>query len=357
MRLQRYIILLLIALCAPALGWAQLRFAADKFDFGTIRETDGEVSHIFEAENCGQKPVVILQVVTTCGCTVPEYSRKPILPGEKTSIKVVFDPANRSGIFNKELGVYSSERKKIATLTITGSITPREKSVRELYPLSAGNGVRLSESMAAFTYIYKDIRKSTSIGCVNTSSHPVTLSLESEESSGYLSIDYPRTLSPNERAEITFTYLVPAACQHFGTLRDALHVKVDGRSNGTLLMTHAISIDNPRDMPKGQEPRMELSKSDVRFGSIAHSSPVHRQVIELKNSGKGVLKIRAIESKIVSLSLRAGDTLRPGENRRVEILLDPAATHSGVMSEHVILITNDPLRPMRRLRVTAVIND
>lgn len=357
MRLKSHILLLIITLCFSLSGHAQLRFAADKFDFGTIRETDGSVSHVFEAENCGTKPVIILQVVTTCGCTVPEYSRKPILPGEKTTVKVVFDPSNRSGIFNKELGVYSSERRKIATLTISGTVTPREKSVTELYPVSAGNGVRLTESMAAFTYIYKDIRKSTTIGCINTSSQPVTLALESDTASGYLEIDAPRTLAPRQRGEITFSYLVPAARPHFGTLRDALKVVVDGHSNGTVIMTHAISIDNPRDTPDGREPRLELSQSDVRFGSVPHSSPVRRQEIVLKNSGKGVLKIRSIESNIVSLSLQTGDTLLPGQSRRVEVLLDPTAAHSGVISEHVILITNDPLRPMRRLRVTAMIND
>lgn len=357
MSFKKYIPLLITLLSAPVLSFAQLHFPSDKFDFGTIKETDGEVFHTFEAENRGSKPVVILQVVTTCGCTVPEYSRKPILPGEKTSIKVAFDPANRSGIFTKELGVYSSERRKIATLRISGTVIAREKSITELYPVDAGNGLRISESMAAFTYIYKDLRKSTVIGCVNTTDRPLQLDLGIEEESGYLHTDYPRTLTPGQRAEITLSYLVPSRHHHYGSLRDVLKVSADGKSNGTLIMTHAISIDNPRDMPDGQEPRLEIPHSDVKFGSVPHSAPVQRREIEIKNSGKGELKIRSIESNIVSLSLKTGDSLAPGESRKVEILLDPSQARGGIMSEHIIIITNDPLRPMRRVRATAVIKD
>ncbi|MFR7602383.1 MAG: DUF1573 domain-containing protein [Alistipes shahii] len=97
---------------------------------------------------------MILDVVTTCGCTVPDFSKKPILPGEKTQITVTYDPANRPGSFTKELWVYSSEKRKIATLTVHGSVTPRQKTVEELYPVDAGGGLRLASTLNAFSYIY-----------------------------------------------------------------------------------------------------------------------------------------------------------------------------------------------------------
>ena len=111
------------------------------------------MSHTFTGENRGNTPVVILDVVTTCGCTVPQFTKRPIRPGEKTTVKVTFDPANRPGAFTKELGVYSSERKKVATLTIRGNVTPRMKSTEELYPVDAGGGLRLSTTLNAFSYI------------------------------------------------------------------------------------------------------------------------------------------------------------------------------------------------------------
>ena len=134
---------ILLLLCST-IAYAQdgLVFEPAVWDFGEIREADGPVSHTFTGENRSGKPLVILDVVTSCGCTVPRFSKQPILSGGKTEITVTYDPTNRPGVFSKELTVYSSDRKKIATLTVHGTVTPRPKSIEELYPIDAGGGLR-----------------------------------------------------------------------------------------------------------------------------------------------------------------------------------------------------------------------
>ena len=72
MTIRRHISLIILALCAlTAPAHAQLIFTPDSWDFGTIPETEGRVSHTFTGENRSDKPVVILDVVTSCGCTAP----------------------------------------------------------------------------------------------------------------------------------------------------------------------------------------------------------------------------------------------------------------------------------------------
>ena len=155
MMTRQFITLIILMLCGlTARGQQVLSFENPTRDFGTIREADGPVSHTFTGVNRSDKPLVILDVVTSCGCTVPRFSKQPILPGGKTEITVTYDPANRPGIFNKDLTVYSSERKKIATLTVQGSVTPRPKSLEELYPIDAGGGLRLTTTLNAFAYLY-----------------------------------------------------------------------------------------------------------------------------------------------------------------------------------------------------------
>ena len=147
----RFIAFIITALLPTTLTAQEemLRFDPAEWDFGTILETDGRVSHTFTGENVGDSPLVILDVVTSCGCTVPAFSKQPVLPGEKTSITVTYDPTNRPGIFDKELWVYSSERRKIASLHVRGNVTPRAKSLEELYPVDAGNGLRLASPLCA----------------------------------------------------------------------------------------------------------------------------------------------------------------------------------------------------------------
>lgn len=359
MILKRVIFLILLALCAlTGLAQERLTFQPDAWDFGTIRETDGRVSHTFTGVNRSDSPLVILDVVTTCGCTVPDFSKKPILPGEKTQITVTYDPANRPGAFTKELWVYSSEKRKIATLTVQGSVIPRQKTVEELYPVDAGGGLRLASTLNAFSYIYPGRQVQAAIGYANTSKRPVRLELRPETTSGLLRTGYPRQVAPGERGEINFSYLIPADKPRYGTVRDALEVVVDGRSNGTTLVTHGIGVDpQPADATQNA-PKADFSENILKFGPVKHAGPVRRMHFTLSNEGGAELIVRAVEGEgHVATTLAPGLKIAPGDSVRCEILLDPRAQDYGIVTEHLVVVTNDPLRPMRRIRVTAVIEE
>lgn len=337
---------------------AQLVFAPAARDFGTIRESDGRVSCTFTGVNRGAEPVVVLDVVTSCGCTVPEFSRKPVLPGGLTRVTVTYDPMNRPGAFSKSLGVYSSERKKIATLTVSGTVVPREKSVEELYPFEAGSGLRLDGTLCAFTYIYQGQQKQMAIGYANTSGRPVRLELRPRISSGLLAADYPRTVAPGERGEINLRYTIPAKEPRYGTVRDALEVWVDGRKSEVLLTAHAIGTDDPAAMSSKNAPQAKLSDMIVKFGPVKHSAPAVRKSIVLYNEGRGTLIVRAVEhGGRFGVGLAAGRRIAPGGSCRVELALDPSAQEYGLLTDHLLLVTNDPVRPMRRVRLTAIIED
>ena len=170
MSAKRTILLIIAAFAAlSAAAQARLVFEPDTWDFGTIRESDGRVSHTFTGVNRGDKPLVILDVVTSCGCTAPEFSRRPVTPGGTTQITVTYDPTNRPGTFTKELWIYSDERKKVASITVQGNVTPREKSLEELYPVDAGGGLRLAATLSAFSYIYQGRQTQGAIGYANAS--------------------------------------------------------------------------------------------------------------------------------------------------------------------------------------------
>jgi len=350
--------LVLCALCFACSARAQLTFPVSEWDFGRIEESGGRVSHTFTGINRGERPVVILDVVTSCGCTVPRFSRQPVLPGDSTRITVTFDPMNRPGIFAKELGVYSSERKKIATLVLSGSVVPRQKSVEELYPFEVGGGLRLDGTLCAFTYIYQGKTKQMSVGYVNTSGRTLRLELRPETSSGLLRVLCPAQVAPGERGEINFIYAIPADSPRYGTLRDAFAVLVDGKRSETVLVAHAIGADDPAGIGKSAAPAAQVSDLIVKFGAVKRSAPVQRRSFTLSNTGAGELVVRAVENRgRVGVSLSAGVRLAPGESRSVELTLDPSAQEYGVLTDHLILVTNDPVRPMRRVRVTAIIED
>ncbi len=356
--MKQPILLILFAICTIAAhGQENLIFSAREWDFGEIHETGGRVSHRFTARNEGERPVVILDVVTSCGCTIPEFSRKPIKPGDEATITVTFDPANRPGVFDKELQVYSSERRKIATLSIHGLVIPRPKSIEERYPIDAGGGLRLSATFCALTYIYTGVRKSATIGYVSTSDAPIRLALHPTEQSGALEIDAPATIPAGASGELNFSYENPAEAPRYGTLNDALEIWIDGRRSEIPLAVHGLAVDNPATTRKAGAPHYEISENIIKFGAIKRTGGVQRRSFTLSNRG-GTLIIRAVESKgAFRCDLTAGRRIGDGESVHVEIALDPAKAEFGPYSGHIFLFTNDPGRPMRRVRVTAIVEE
>ncbi len=98
-----------------------LEFKQDFFDFGLILE--GEVVvHKYEFTNTGKTPLIISNVSTTCGCTVPTYSKAPVAPGESGYIEVSFDSHNRSGIQNKTVSVLANTQPNVTEITFVAEV-------------------------------------------------------------------------------------------------------------------------------------------------------------------------------------------------------------------------------------------
>lgn len=101
-----------------------ITFEEKSHDFGTIKEADGPVSCSFKFENTGDKPLVIINVNASCGCTRPDYPKEPIRPGKKGEIKVTYNPAGRPGEFTKDVKVRTNGSKR-PILKITGIVIPK----------------------------------------------------------------------------------------------------------------------------------------------------------------------------------------------------------------------------------------
>jgi hypothetical protein len=75
----------------------------------------------FEFTNTGDAPVIITSVQASCGCTATDYVKTPIVPGEKTKIKAVFNAAAK-GAFKKTVTVITNADQNPQTLTFTGTV-------------------------------------------------------------------------------------------------------------------------------------------------------------------------------------------------------------------------------------------
>ena len=97
-------------------------FTKDVHDFGKVDESAGSVTCEFTFKNTGTAPLLIQRVQTTCGCTTPDYTKEPVLPGKTGVIKVTYSTTGRPGIFTKEITVFTNVPDSVYKVRIKGEV-------------------------------------------------------------------------------------------------------------------------------------------------------------------------------------------------------------------------------------------
>ncbi|MAZ96692.1 DUF1573 domain-containing protein [Schleiferiaceae bacterium] len=98
-----------------------IAFESDFHDFGEISE--GSVAqHIFTFKNEGEGPLIISNAQGSCGCTVPDWPRNPIAPGESGEIKVSFNSKGRAGKQDKRVTLTTNAVPQTKVLNITSTV-------------------------------------------------------------------------------------------------------------------------------------------------------------------------------------------------------------------------------------------
>lgn len=352
---------LTVVACFVALSVAaqsSLRFTRSVHDFGTIRETDGKVSCTFEYVNRGKQPVVIDQVNVSCGCTTPEFSRKPILAGERGQMKITFDPANRAGEFAKEITVFTGGRRYRTTLRITGNVIARTKTVEELYPTAVGDcGLRIDARSLPFNYVTQNERKVLYINYVNTSSRPLNVRFVQTTASGFLRHDFPQTIAAGAKGRVTFSYSVPRSSGYFGELNDVFELQVEGCQSDVRISTNGYAVER-FEIPNNElAPKAEFDRQLLKFEDVTKNDKPVKISVQLTNAGHEPLIVRSVapSHEAITSSLAAGTKIDPSKSVVMTVQVDPSKLDYGRAIERIVLITNDPERPMRQLRVTGVI--
>ncbi|MBP8824804.1 MAG: DUF1573 domain-containing protein, partial [Flavobacteriales bacterium] len=96
-------------------------FATATHDFGKIMQ-DSQNHYAFKFTNTGKEPLVITNAVGSCGCTVPDYPKHPIKPGESGEIKIEYKPGKQEGLQNKTVTITANTEPAQTVLNITADV-------------------------------------------------------------------------------------------------------------------------------------------------------------------------------------------------------------------------------------------
>ncbi len=106
---------------------AKIQFTEQVYDYGTVKAGE-KVEHTFKFKNVGVAPLIIETAKSTCGCTVPQFPKEPIAPGESGEIAVKFDSKNKSGRQRKPVNITANTWPKLTTVHIDGTVEKAEEA-------------------------------------------------------------------------------------------------------------------------------------------------------------------------------------------------------------------------------------
>lgn len=184
-------------------GPSALLFDRTTADLGTISEDDAPVVVEFPFRNGGTSPVVVTQVRTTCGCTIPEYPREPIRPGAGGTIRVTFHPKGHPGALHRSVRVCTAEAAANAetVLTLVGTVTP----TTDPYPHFAHRmgALRLMQRQVKFGKVSAQRPSAVRIHVVNGGTRTLDLAVQGLPPTVTFRCE-PAQLAPGEEGDLCF---------------------------------------------------------------------------------------------------------------------------------------------------------
>jgi len=355
--MKRTLFIALIAIISATFVQAQhakpnLAFEKTLHDFGEMKEDGGKVTYAFDFTNTGGQPLVLHNVQASCGCTTPEWTRNPIPPGGKGYVKATFDPRNRPGNFNKTVTVASNAVNPTVVLRIIGQVTPREKTMEDIYPNVLGP-IRVETSHMAFTKMAPKQKKTEQIKVISTSEKPVKIGFINVPNHVKISAE-PEVLRPGETGVITASYDAELK-NDWGFVVDQVFVIFNDVKEYKNRLSVSASIEEDfsswTDEQTANAPVVEISEKTWDFGEIKQGDKVEHGFV-VKNNGKSELIIRKVKASCGCTAIKPQKTvLAPGESTEIATVFNSQGK-SGRQNKSVTVVTNDPKSTSVLLRIT-----
>ncbi|MCJ7448479.1 MAG: DUF1573 domain-containing protein [Bacteroidales bacterium] len=334
----------LVFVCTGLIAQPVMKLSSADHDFGKFREEDGVQSFDFFVTNSGNSPLVIQNIVTSCGCTTPEWTKQPIPAGGKGKITAKYDPKNRPGAFQKTLSVYTNSKPEVVVLVIKGEVIPREKTVEELYIFPVGP-VRFESNHLAFTNIKKNEKKIKVMQLINTSKEPVKVEFDVLPPHLGLKIS-PETLKPGQKGLVEGTYDATKN-PGWGNTSDMVKIKINGAvQQNVYYYVSANLVEDFSSLSKedlANAPVFKLVTSTVDLGKIPGSTSKDVE-FTFTNEGKNDLIIRYVRSTCGCTAVQQGPQgkgIKQGESSAIKATFNSGG-YKGKVTKAIYVYTNDP---------------
>lgn len=336
---------------------ASMSFPREAHNFGAIKEADGPVTVNFEFTNTGSQPLIIKQVNASCGCTSPNWTKEPVLPGKQGFVSATYNPKGRPGPFSKTITVSSNAETPTKVLTIKGNVEQKEQTLEDIYRYAMDNKIRLKTNHMSFARVVKDSEGSQQVDIVNVSDQPVAISFTRVPVHLNL-VASPETLQPGEKGVIAGLY-DSRLKNDWGFVIDRVDVLLNGQANASNRLTVSATIEEdfgsmtPEE--KANAPTIVFDNNTFNFTDIKEGEKVEH-VFTISNSGKSDLFIHKVSASCGCTAVNPADDQVPaGGSTTMKVVFDSRGK-VGAQNKTITIISNDPQHPRSILWVKGNVN-
>ena len=319
---------------------AILALQSNSFDFGRILEDNGVVQHKFLFTNTGSEPLMVTNVRTTCGCTVPSWTKDPVQPGKEGYVEIEFNPRNHPGTFHKTVQVQSSAQNSNMFLTISGTVIPPMKM--ENLPNKLGE-LNVKSNHINLGYLYKGETGIENMIIANNTKIPIEVGFKNIPD--YLSlIPDPPVLNPGEYGQVEVQYNT-TKINDWDVVIDQIPVEINGKEDKKAQLTITANIrEDFRNLTEEQmaiAPVASYKEESFDYDTITSDKPVDCQFL-IRNEGQSDLIIRAVKPTCGCTAVKPKkSTLTPGDSTYIDAVFYPKG-RTGEFKNGITIITNDP---------------
>lgn len=328
-----------------------MKFASKTHDFGTFKEELGKQVYSFEFVNEGKQPIIINQVRSSCGCTSPDWTKKPVAPGQKGFIKATFDPKNRPGPFNKSITITANTNPSITILRIKGKVTPRVKTVADLYPRLM-EGLRLKNNYLQLTKVKNTEIKEGTLEVYNDSNEDISIAFKRMPAHLQLKM-VPEKLAPKQKGKIVALY-DGAKKNDWGFVTDYMDLIVNQKHKpGQRIIVSANIVEDFERLTEAEKkdaPKVEFAERVFDFGELTQGQNAEH-VFTMKNNGASDLIIRKTKASCGCTAIvPQAKIIKAGEETEIKVVFNSRGKR-GRQNKFITVITNDPVHSAVQLRV------
>lgn len=308
---------------------------------------------VFTFQNKGNKPLEIIDVKPSCGCTQADWTRGAIAPGQRGQITAVYD-ALMLGTFQKELAVYTTADKNPVYLEMEGRVVTKKLDYAGDFPIDLGN-VRLNTNYLEFDDVNRGDHPVAELQVFNQERTPYRPQLM--HLPAYLSVQcFPEVIAAGRMGRIRVT-LDSEKLGILGLNQTRIYLSRymgDKVSEKNEILVSSVLLPDFSNLTVEQlavAPKMTLSQDELTFEMGSKSKLT--QIVTISNEGKEPLNIRSVQVFNQALEVSVGNrTIEPGKSTQMKVTVNAKYLKKAKNRPRVLLITNDPSKAKQTINVT-----